>query len=90
MINASPISFSNCSSNAFGSSSEAASKARSLKAPHSLNPSNHGLSEEQLPLMSPEEISAEGKEGAEGVSKTQPVIRGEDDPHWGPRATTDG
>ena len=44
--------------------------------------------EEQLPLMSLDQISAEGKEGAEGASKTQPVIRGEDDPHWGPRPTT--
>ena len=58
------------------------------ESPDSPNPSNHGLSEEQLPLMSLDQISAEGKEGAEGASKTQPVIRGEDDPHWGPRPTT--
>ena len=60
------------------------------ESPDSPNPSQHGLSEEQLPLLSPKDISAEGKEGAEGVSKTQPVIGGEDDPHWGPRPTTYG
>ena len=50
----------------------------------STNPSTHGLSEEQLPLLAPKQISLEG---AEGVSKTQPVISGEDDPNWGPRPT---
>ena len=36
------------------------------------------------------EDGADGVDGAEGVPKTQPLVRGEDAPHWGPRPTTNG
>ena len=68
------------------------------QSPESPNHSNDGLVDKKTTPISPHQSSAEGAESAEGVSETQGVIAfaggshrpGVDDPHWGPRPTTNG
>jgi len=76
----------------------------SPQSPESPNPSNDGLLGKNSAPISPHQSSAEGAESAEGVTETQGVIAfagghrtsggaprpGGDDPHWGPRPTTNG
>lgn len=71
------------------------------QSPESPNPSNDGLVDKNSTPISPHQSSAES---AEGVTETQGVIAfagghrisglahrpGGDDPHWGPRPTTNG
>lgn len=75
------------------------------QSPESPNPSNDGLVDKNSTLFSPHQSSAEGAECSEGVTDTQGELLGKtppitkkrrhhrlgfDDPHWGPRPTTNG
>ena len=75
------------------------------QSPESPNPSNDGLVGRNSTLFSPHQSSAEGAECSEGVTDTQGELLGKtppitkkrrphrlvsDDPHWGPRPTTNG